>query len=125
MHRTPLLTSTVSLATLALLLSGCSTVSNMKVWPFDNSSSAQSAPRGPANATEYQCAGSKHFYVRPIDKSNTVWLIYPDREVSLEKSTSGNRYTNGVAVLEINNGVASLVDGTINYSDCKVPAKQP
>lgn len=115
--------ATLSSASLAALLAGCSTVSNLKVWPFDNGSQTSTAARGPANATEYQCEGGKRFYVRTLDNGNAVWLIYPDREVSLGKS--GTRYTNGVAVFEISGGEATLVDGTVKYSGCKTPAKKP
>ena len=90
-------------------ISGCSSVSNM--------------------ITEYQCAGGNHFYVKfmdngPADKNGTAWLIYPDREVALTKATgSTTRYTNGVAILDINNNEATLNDGpTIAYTACKVPA---
>lgn len=105
----------------ALTLSGCGSVS---VWPFgDNKPKEQS---GPANATEYQCDGGKHFYVRYIENGNTAWLIYPDREVALAKSTSssGTRYSNGIAVLDVNGSEATLKDGpTIMYNGCKAPAK--
>jgi hypothetical protein len=102
---------------LTLLLSGCSSVSIDKVWPFgENSSAARSG--APVNATEYQCDGGKHFYLRTVDNGNAAWLIYPDREVNLSKD--GNRYSNGIAVLEISDGVASLKDGpAIAYSGCK------
>lgn len=112
------ITSLSALITLVFILSGCSSV---KVWPFDDKgSSASTQKRGPANATEYQCNAGKHFYVRTVDNGNTVWLIYPDREVALNKATSGSRYTNGVAILEINGTEATLNDGAaINYTGCK------
>lgn len=115
----PRIVSLLSLATLtALGLSACSSV---KVWPFDDKgSSASPQKRGPANATEYQCAAGKRFYVRTVDNGNGVWLIYPDREVALSKASSGNRYTNGIATLDLSNPEATLIDGpTINYSGCK------
>ena len=102
-------------------LAGCSSV---KVWPFDDKgSNASTQKRGPANATEYQCAAGKRFFVRTIDNGSSVWLIYPDREVALSKASSGNRYTNGIATLDLGNGEATLIDGpTINYSGCKAGA---
>jgi membrane-bound inhibitor of C-type lysozyme len=105
---------------LCLLLSGCSGV-NLN--PFGKGN-AQGQSRSPANATEYQCAGGKHFYVRYLDNGSTAWLIYPDREVSLAKSASGTHYSNGVAQLDINNGEATLTDGpAISYSGCKAAGK--
>lgn len=104
----------------AALLQGCS---NVKVWPFDGSGSSGQT-RSPANSTKYQCSNGKHFYVRLLDNGNTAWLIYPDREVSLSKSGSAaNRYTNGIATLELNGNDSTLTDGAqINYSGC-APAK--
>lgn len=109
-------TSILLLACSAALLQGCSSV---KVWPFgDSSSSGQS--RTPANSTEYQCDNGKHFYVRLLDGGNTAWLIYPDREVGLSKAASGNRYSNGIATLDLNGNDTTLIDGAqINYSGCK------
>ncbi len=105
----------------ALSLSGCESV---KVWPFDGKNTPPQA-RTIANATEYQCTGGKRFHVRNVDNGAAMWLIYPDREVSLPKAASGSsRYTNGVAVLEINGNEASLSDGpTINYTGCKAAGK--
>lgn len=114
----------LAIAVASASLAACSSVSDLKVWPFNQSSPV--AAQGPANATEYQCNEGKHFYVRMLDNGNAAWLIYPDREVSLGKSGTGTRYTNGVATLDINGGEASLVDGPLKYSDCKVPVtKKP
>lgn len=103
---------------LALLLPGCG---GGKLWPFDGDGATTSS-RKPANATEYQCDGGKRFYVRMMDNGATAWLILPDREVALAKASSGSRYSNGIAVLEINGSEAALADGTVTYSGCKVPA---
>jgi membrane-bound inhibitor of C-type lysozyme len=105
---------------LSLILTGCGSIS-MKDIPLVGGNSSPQV-RVPANATEYQCANGKKFYVRMLDNGSTAWLIYPDREAGLPKTSSGNRYTNGVAVLEINNGEATLNDGpAIAYAGCKVP----
>ena len=104
-------------ALLALTLSACG---GTKMWPFGET------PEGgrvyaPENATAYQCANGKRFWVRIMDNGATAWLIYPDREVGLSRSGDGGRYTNGVAVLEIKGAEAFLVDGKQAFSDCKVP----
>jgi len=112
----------LTLFSTCLTLAGCSSVNVDKLWPFDSKSTLAQA-RNIANATEYQCAGGKHFYVRYMDNGATAWLIYPDREVSLSKASSGSRYTNGVAVLETNGSETTLNDGpAISYSGCKPPA---
>ena len=100
-----------------VLLAGCSDV---KVWPFGESSTPHSST--PANATEYRCDGNKRFFVRYLDNGANAWLIYPDREVSLTRTASGasSRYSNGVAVLEVTGMEATLKDGEkISYSGCK------
>ena len=101
---------------IVLLLTACGSVDKLN--PFSESKPAE--PWKPSNATEYLCEGNKRFFVRMLDKENAAWLIYPDREVRLEKSSAGNSYTNSVAVLEINGGEATLKDGaTIDYRSCK------
>mgnify|MGYP001240421515 CR=1 FL=1 len=111
------------LALLAILLAGCSSIDNYN--PFGGSKPAEK--RKPENSTEYQCEGGKHFFVRMLDKGNAAWLIYPDREVSLDKVAGGDgtRYSNGIAVLYINGAEAALSDGpNITYTGCKVPVKK-
>jgi hypothetical protein len=102
---------------LVLSFAACSSVD--KYNPFTESAPAEAYK--PANATEYICEGNKRFFVRMLDKENAVWLIYPDREVRLEKMAEGTttRYTNSVAVLEIIDTKASLSDGpNISYVLC-------
>jgi membrane-bound inhibitor of C-type lysozyme len=105
-------------ALFGLVLSGCGGVD--KYNPF--SESEPPPAYRPANATEYQCENNKRFYVRMQDSGNAAWLIYPNREVNLDKASggSGTRYTNGIAVLEINGTDATLNDGPgIAYTGCK------
>lgn len=106
-------------AGLSLLLSGCGSV-NVNLWPFGGEG-AQDRPIKPANSTEYQCNGGKRFYVRILDNGAAAWLIYPDRQVRLDKvsSAAGARYSNGIAMLEINGTEATLTDGpAIAYTGC-------
>ena len=106
------------------LLAGCSSMGVDKLWPFDDKSGSGQI-RLPANTAQYQCAGGKRFQVRTVDNGSTVWLIYPEREVSLTKA-SATRYTNGVAVLDINGSEATLSDGaSIAYNGCKALASKP
>lgn len=111
------------LAAMGLTMSACSSMSMDKVWPFGDKKE-QDQPRRLSNATEYQCEGGKRFHVRYADNGATAWLIYPDREVSLTRGTSGTRYSNGIAVLEINGVDATLKDGpTLAYKGCKAAGK--
>lgn len=108
---------TACLIPLLLALGACSSVE--KYNPFSEEKPADVYK--PANATEYLCEGNKRFFVRQLTKENAVWLIYPEREVRLEAVNEGSqRYSNGVAMLDIGGESASLTDGpAINYSNCK------
>ena len=59
--------------------------------------------------------------MRLMDKGSRVWLIYPDREIGLEKvGGAGERYSNGIAVLDINGNEATLSDGPkVDYKACQ------
>ena len=103
------------------LLAGCSDMNVKQLWPF-GTKTAQERSRTPANATEYQCAAGKRFYVRTLEGGGAVWLILPEREVRLEKlgSDTGTRYSNGIAVLELNGSDATLKDGAaVSFTGCK------
>jgi hypothetical protein len=94
---------------------------NVNLWPFGGSDKSVDRTRTPANATAYQCAAGKRFYVRNLEDGAAVWLILSDREVRLDR-TSASRYSNGVTVLEISSGEASLSEGTSSLSGCKAAA---
>ncbi len=103
-----------SLTTL-LTVAGCSSVN---LWPFGGESQGQ--PRVVPNATQYRCPSGSTFHLRMLE-SGAAWVIYPGREVRLDKSTAGAaRYSNGIANLEINGNEATLNDGPgIAYAGCK------
>jgi len=104
---------------LALLIGGCSSIN---LWPFGGDAKTSSAARVPENATEYRCNGNKAFYVRYLDGGMSAWVIFPDRQVRLDKVTadSGSRYSNGIAVLRIDGADVSLTDGpSSTYLGCK------
>jgi membrane-bound inhibitor of C-type lysozyme len=108
----------VGLVCVALLLPGCGGV---KLWPFGGDGETQRS-RTPVNASEYQCAAGKRFYVRTLEGGAAVWLILPERELRLEKrpGDSGLRYGNGIALLELNGNEATLKDGqTPIFTGCK------
>lgn len=105
---------------LALLGGGCSSMKMSDVWPLGESKVAE-RPRGPENATEYRCDGGKSFHVRYLEGRAAVWLIYPDRQVRLDKAAgTATRYSNGIANLLLDGAQASLNDGpSIAYTGCK------
>lgn len=105
-----------------LLLAGCGEINVKKYIPFGGDT-VQERSRTPANATEYQCAGGKRFFVRTLDGGGAVWLILAEREVRLDKLGAGSRYSNGIAVLELNGNEASLTDGAAaTFAGCKAAA---
>lgn len=111
-----------AVSALSALTTGCSNIGEMMPsWgtPVEHTGA-------PANATEYQCAAGKYFYVRMLDNGATAWIILSDREVALTKDkTAGNRYSNGAATLDIGNSEATFNDGPdVAYVSCKVPAKK-
>jgi len=109
---------------LALMLSGCAGKSVKDLWPLGGEST-QERSRTPSNSTEFQCNGGKHLYVRYLDSGGSAWLIFPEREVRLDKvastpGTTGVRYSNGSAVLNVNGNEATYTDGSeISYAGCK------
>jgi hypothetical protein len=109
------------LACLLLLLPGCGSIN---VWPFGGESNPDSA-LVPANATEFQCAGGKRFYLRYLDNGSAAWIIFPDREFRLDKVASGGaRYSNGIARLDVTDKGTTLTDGPgITFSGCKTDTK--
>ena len=112
------ITRAAALACASLMLSACSSIS---LWPFGDNPEPD-ATRAPAGATAYKCDGSKHFFVRYLDKGAAAWVILPDREFRLNKVSAdgGRRYSNGSDTLELRDKVATLSDSAgVNYANCK------
>ncbi len=126
MHKKRMTTTGAALAGL-LLLAGCGDINVKKYIPF-TSDTPQERSRTPANATEYQCNAGKRFYVRMLEGGAAAWLILPEREVRLNKLGAGDdqRYSNGIAVLEIKGSEATLTDGaTATFTGCKTGGSEP
>lgn len=111
----------IIVASLTVVLPSCSSFSFN---PFD--SSVKEQPRAPQNAIAYQCNEGKQFYVQMLNHGNDAWLIYPDHEVNLTKSTdNNNRFTSGSITLSINGDDTTLNDGEkIAYAGCKSKVKK-
>jgi membrane-bound inhibitor of C-type lysozyme len=108
---------------LCLLLAGCGSI-----WPFGGDKAGE-RPRAPPNSTEFQCDGGKRFYLRYLDNGAGAWVIFPDREVRLDKvaDAPGMRYGNGIAILDVSGSTATLTDGPNSFANCKaaVAEKSP
>ena len=109
-----------ALACATLTLSACGSV-GVNLWPFGGDKE-QDPSRTPAGASAYQCEGGKRLFVRYLDNGAAAWVILPEREFRLNKatSTSGTRYSNGSATLDLKDGAATLSDGaTVTHAGCK------
>lgn len=108
-----------------LILSGILSLLVACSWsPFNTSAKEQS--RVPANSVAYVCNDNHQFFLRMLNKGNDAWLIYPDHEVNLSKSTdNANRYVSGVITLFLNGDETTLNDGEkIAYIGCKPQIKK-
>lgn len=101
-----------------ITLTACASASRL-LNPFDNEVKEQ--PSTPQNATLYLCEGNQKFYVRMLNSNNDAWLIYPDHEVNLPRSSvDKNRYASGAITLVFNGDQTTLIDGErIAYTGCK------
>lgn len=121
MHKAIVRAALPAAASISLVLAGCG---GFSIWPFGDRDQGQAGV--PANATHYLCAAGKSFYLRYLD-NGAAWVIYPDREVRLDKLATepGNKYSNGIATLEITGNDATLSDGpSVVYTGCSVAAKK-
>jgi hypothetical protein len=110
----------LTLAGSTVLLGACSSIS-FDMWPF-NSGKEQDPSRTPPGATAYQCEGGKRLFVRYLENGAAAWVILPEREFRLNKatSTSGTRYSNGNAALDVQDGGVTLSDGAVvTHAGCK------
>ena len=90
-------------------------------WPFGGKSEDPST-RIPPGATVYNCAANKRLLVRHASDGKSAWVIYPDREFRLDRvnASSGNRYSNGVSTLTIQDEEATLEEsGARLFAECK------
>ena len=112
------ITQSAAIACVAALLSACSSI-NLDALSFGGIKE-QDTSRPPAGATAYQCENSRHFFVRYVDNGAAAWVMLPDREFRLNKTGSGNSYSNGSDRLELKDKEATLWDGaTAAYAGCK------
>ncbi len=108
------------LASSSLLLGACSSI-NLDLLPFTGGKE-QDLSRTPPGATAYACEGGTRLFVRYLDNGAAAWVILPEREFRLNKatSTSGTRYSNGSATLDIKDNEVTLSDGAaVTHAGCK------
>ncbi len=107
----------IAVAIFTLSLTACSVLKPLKV--FNTETKERS--KNPENATEYVCENNKRFFVRMLNKGSDAWLIFPDHEVNLARSSDDkNRYVSGAITLVVNGEQTTLTDGDVlAYTGCK------
>lgn len=103
------------------VLTSCSSIGITN--PFGSKATTQ--PGVPKDSVAYLCQNNKSFYVQ-MQKNGDAWLIYPDHEVNLTRtSDNANRYTSGAIALLINGAETTLNDGEkVAYTACKPQMKK-
>lgn len=99
------------------LLSACSTMEMPTV--FGNK--VKENPRFGRDAVVYNCASYQSFALKMAENGQEAWLMYPDHEVNLTRSsTDKNLYHYGVIDLRLNGDQTTLDDGElVHYKECK------
>ena len=80
----------------------------------------------PPGATAYACEGGKRLLVRFESDAKAAWVIYPDREMRLERvgSGAGQEYARAGTTLAVREGETTLTEGaTVQAAKC-VPEKR-
>jgi membrane-bound inhibitor of C-type lysozyme len=110
-------TSSVFIA--AVMLGGCGGGG----WtPWSKSAADTTGPYTPPGAKGYACEGRKRLLVRFEGDSKSAWVIYPDREVRLNRAVaaSGEQFSNARTTLTIKDGEAVLEEaGAVQFARCK------
>ncbi len=110
-------------------LSACSSmgsamdkIKNVDLWPFDDgpSSNEQVRTYRPANSTEYLCDKSKRFFIRQLDKGESVWLITKEREIALPKTAAGEYAIDTVKLSLGKDGAELKMSAETLYTNCKI-----
>ena len=74
----------------------------------------------PEDSFKYICDQKKYFFVRYIgDDKESLWIIFPKREIKLGKTEISNVYSNGITKLVFNEKTTTVKrEDTILYSEC-------
>ena len=111
-----------AVAIVAALLAGCSSS-----WlPWVKEERPTGAKWTPAGAKGYACEGGKRLLVRFESDGKSVWVIYPDRQLRLDRvtSASGEEWSRAGTTLSVKDGAATLIEGTaVQVTNCKPEEK--
>ena len=110
-------TRTSMVAVVFAMLAGCST--SWLPWSTTPTEVGQYTPPG---ARAYACEGGKRLLVRYESDAKSAWVIYPDRQLRLDRvaSGSGEEYARAGTTLAVKDGEAMVTEGaTLQYARCK------
>ena len=79
----------------------------------------------PEDSIKYVCDKKKYFFVRYIgDDKESLWIIFPKREIKLDKTEISNVFSNGITKLVFNEKTTTVKkEDTILYSECSLQIK--
>jgi membrane-bound inhibitor of C-type lysozyme len=103
---------------LASVLAGCGGGG----WSPWSKSSGSAGPYTPPGATAYACAGGKRLLVRFESDAKAAWVIYPDRQLRLDRVTaaSGQEFSRAGTTLTVKEGETMLTEaGALQFAGCK------
>jgi membrane-bound inhibitor of C-type lysozyme len=110
---------TLTTLVLAANLAGCGGSGGWLPW---SKSSGDGGPYTPPGATAYACEGGKRLLVRFESDAKAAWVIYPDRQLRLDRvtSASGQEFSRAGTTLAVKEGDTMLVEaGSVQFSGCK------
>jgi hypothetical protein len=104
---------------LTVILGACSGASGWLPW---SKSPGASGPYTPPGATAYACEGGKRLLVRFESDAKSAWVIYPDRQLRLDRvnSAAGQEFSRAGTTLAVKDGEATLTEvGSAPFIRCK------
>jgi membrane-bound inhibitor of C-type lysozyme len=112
------LRNALALSIAAAMLAGCSGGGGWLPW----SSGGAGGPYTPPGATGYACEGGKRLLVRFESDAKSAWVIYPDRQLRLDRvtSASGEQFSRAGTTLTTVEGETTLTEsGAMQFARCK------
>jgi hypothetical protein len=103
---------------LPAILAGCAGATGWLPW---SKSAGDSGPYTPPGATAYACEGGKRLLVRFESDAKSAWVIYPDRQLRLDRtSAAGQEFSRAGTTLALRDGEATLTEvGSAPFMRCK------